>query len=93
MCVATTLAFFARAGAAEENGEAWASRLRMHTVRSIIFATVGGASWLLDFFACATFGPLKLHAFGWHIFTALALQQAARGGAILVFVPRSSKRE
>jgi hypothetical protein len=48
--------------------------------RTALFAAAGFSAWLCDFFACDTFRSLYLHAYGWHILTALALYSA---GALL----------
>jgi dihydroceramidase len=37
------------------------------------FALLGFACWLLDFFGCVYTSMFYLHAYGWHIFTGIAL--------------------
>lgn len=39
-------------------------------------AIIGFACWLLDFFFCSYFGEFLLHAYGWHILTAISLYQS-----------------
>ena len=50
-------------------------------IRSVLFkcgmyAIFGCICWLLDFIACKNFSSYYLHAYGWHILTALSLYQA-----------------
>jgi hypothetical protein len=49
---------------------------KIHLGKTAIFAASGFGCWLCDFFACSTFSAFYLHAFGWHILTALALYEA-----------------
>lgn len=44
--------------------------------KTAAYAIVGFGCWLCDMFACKTFSSYYLHAYGWHILTALALYEA-----------------
>jgi hypothetical protein len=44
--------------------------------KTALYAAAGFGAWLCDFFACNTFRNLYLHAYGWHILTAMALYSA-----------------
>ena len=43
-------------------------------------------AWLLDFFLCDLVHYLYLHAFGWHIFSGLAIAHLHLGLAILICI-------
>jgi len=51
-------------------------REQTHLGKTAVYAAVGFACWLLDFFACSTFSAYYLHAFGWHCLTGMALYEA-----------------
>jgi len=49
---------------------------KTHLGKTAVYAAIGFACWLLDFFACNTFSAFYLHAFGWHCLTGMALYEA-----------------
>ena len=55
---------------------AWLDDLQERTSRATILAAMGGACWLADFAACAYVHDYHLHAYGWHLCTALALRES-----------------
>lgn len=46
--------------------------------KTAAYALLGFAGWLCDMFACSTFSGFYLHAYAWHILTAMALHEAGR---------------
>lgn len=56
--------------------------------KAAFLAIFGFACWLLDFFFCGSFQHMHLHAYGWHILTAIALHEA---GGVLLYVLRNRK--
>eukprot|EP00466_Bigelowiella_natans_P004769 jgi/Bigna1/134994/aug1.27_g9702 len=51
-------------------------KIRRRAIACAGLAGIGACAWLLDVFACKYVQNFNLHAFAWHIFTALSLHEA-----------------